>query len=110
MRRVIIGVGTVLIFLSGCSSVPLSKTDSALLGALGGAAVGAATHKHFKASAKDAAIYGAVAGGIIGYVAGSDAKSKHTVNARSCYDKQLAGGRVVHICEEWEQEDSERIK
>ena len=100
----------ILMAVSGCSSVPLSKQDSAMLGALGGAAVGAITHKAYKTSAKDAAIYGAVAGGILGYVAGNDTKSTHRVTANTCYDKKLPDGRIVHVCEEWKQVDHERIK
>jgi outer membrane lipoprotein SlyB len=98
-----------LLSLTGCESVQLSKTDSALLGALGGAAVGAAAHKHFKASAKDAAVYGAVAGGILGYVAGSDRKSTHTVQAESSYEMKTEDGKTVHVHESWYTTDSQPV-
>jgi len=110
MRKLSLTLTFSLLTLFSCESVPLSKQDSAILGAIGGAGIGAVTHKHFKASAKTGAIYGAVVGGALGYVVGSGAKSKHKVTAQTCYDKKLPDGRVVHVCEEWKQEDNERIK
>ena len=101
MKRVLLGVSVVGLLFSGCTSTQLSKTDAAMLGALGGAAVGAATHKHYKAKAKDAAIYGAVAGGILGYVLGSDQKNTHTVNADTEYDVKTKDGKIIHVHENW---------
>jgi len=107
MKRALLILSVVGFFLSGCASNQLSKTDAAMLGALGGAAVGAATHKHYKAKAKDAAIYGAVAGGILGYVLGSDQTSTHTVNADTEYDVKTKDGKVIHVHENWYTVDSQ---
>ncbi len=107
MKKLVLAVSTFGIFLGGCASTELSKTDAAMLGALGGAAIGAATHKHYKSSAKDAAIYGAVAGGILGYVFGSDRTSTHTVNAETDYDIKTKDGKVIHVRESWYTVDSE---
>ena len=107
MKRLALTVSSFGILLGGCASTQLSKTDAAMLGALGGAAVGAATHKHYKASAKDAAIYGALAGGILGYVFGSDSTSTHTVNAETEYDIKTKDGKVIHVRENWYTVDSE---
>ena len=107
MKKALLGISIVGLFLSGCTSTQLSKTDAAMLGALGGAAVGAATHKHYKAKAKDAALYGAVAGGILGYVLGSDQTSTHTVNADTEYDVKTKDGRVIHVHESWYTVDSQ---
>jgi len=96
-----------LLLVGGCTTTQLSKQDAALLGALGGAAVGAATHKHYKAKAKDAALYGAVAGGILGYVLGSDQVNNHTVNAETEYDVKTKDGKVIHVRESWYTVDSE---
>jgi len=107
MKKIVMAVSGVSLFFFSCASAPVSKTDGALLGALGGAAVGAATHKHYKASAKDAAIYGAVAGGILGYVFGNDRKSTHTVNSDSEYDVKTKDGKIIHVHENWYTVDSE---
>ncbi len=107
MRRALLGISLVGLLLSGCTSTQLSKTDAAMLGALGGAAVGAATHKHYKASAKDAALYGAVAGGILGYVFGSDQESTHTVSADTEYEVKTKDGKVIHVHESWYTVDSQ---
>ncbi len=107
MKRALLMLSAAGLFLSGCASNQLSKTDAAMLGALGGAAVGAATHKHYKAKAKDAAIYGAVAGGILGYVLGSDQTSTHTVNADTEYDVKTKDGKVIHVHESWYTVDSQ---
>ena len=107
MRKALLGISLAGLLLSGCTSTRLSKTDAAMLGALGGAAVGAATHKHYKAKAKDAALYGAVAGGILGYVLGSDQTSTHTVNADTEYDVKTKDGKVIHVHESWYTVDSQ---
>ncbi len=107
MRKALLSVSVLGLLFSGCASTQLSKTDAAMLGALGGAAVGAATHKHYKAKAEDAAIYGAVAGGILGYVFGSDQTSTHTVNADTEYDVKTKDGRVIHVHENWYTVDSQ---
>jgi outer membrane lipoprotein SlyB len=107
MKRVVLALSLMALSLSSCSSTQLSKEDAALLGALGGAAIGAATHKHYKASAKDAAIYGAVAGGILGYVAGSDQVNSHTVSAETEYDVKTKDGKTIHVRESWYTTDSE---
>lgn len=110
-RKVLVALMASLSILSfSCSSMPLSKQDAAIVGALGGAAVGAVAHKNFKTDTKTAAMYGAVAGGLLGYVAGNDTKSQHTVNAQTCYDRKTKDGKVIHICENWYQVDSQRIK
>ncbi|MEO2082393.1 MAG: glycine zipper domain-containing protein [Desulfurobacteriaceae bacterium] len=106
LKSLLLGV-SLLTAVSGCTSTQLSKQDAALLGALGGAAVGAATHKHYKASAKDAAIYGAIAGGIIGYVVGSDQENRHTVKADTEYDVKTKDGKVIHVREGWYTVDSQ---
>ncbi len=107
MRRLILSLSTLSLLLGGCTTTQLSKEDAALLGALGGAAIGAATHKHYKSSAKDAAIYGAIAGGILGYVAGSDQVNQHTVNAQTEYEVKTKDGKVVHVRENWYTVDSQ---
>ena len=99
-----------LVCASGCTDYTLSKQDSAMVGALAGAGVGALLHKTFKAKPKDAAIYGAVAGGILGHVAGDDTESTHTITANTCYDKKLPDGRTVQVCEKWYQKDHQKIK
>lgn len=107
MKKLIALFSFLPVILTACASAPVSKTDAALLGALGGAAVGAATHKHYKASAKDAAIYGAVAGGILGYVFGNDQQNTHTVQADSDYEVKTKDGKVIHVHENWYTVDSE---
>jgi len=107
MKKLILTLSSLTLLASGCTSTQLSKTDAAMLGALGGAAIGAATHKHYKASAKDAAIYGAVAGGILGYVMGSDRVNQHTVNAETEYDVKTKDGKVIHVRESWYTVDSQ---
>jgi len=107
VKRLILTISIPVLLFSGCTSNKLSKTDAALLGALGGAAVGAATHKHYKSSAKDAAIYGAVAGGILGYVIGSDQTNQHTVSAETEYDVKTKDGKVIHVRENWYTVDSQ---
>jgi len=107
MKKLILTLSSLALLASGCTSTQLSKTDAAMLGALGGAAIGAATHKHYKASAKDAAIYGAVAGGILGYVMGSDQVNQHTVNAETEYDVKTKDGKVIHVRENWYTVDSQ---
>jgi len=107
MKKLVSAVSLSGLLISGCTSTQLSKTDAAMLGALGGAAVGAATHKHYKASAKDAALYGAVAGGILGYVLGSDQKNTHTVSADTEYDVKTKDGKVIHVHESWYTVDSQ---
>jgi outer membrane lipoprotein SlyB len=107
MKKLIISLSSALFMLAGCgTSTNLSKTDAAMLGALGGAAIGAATHKTYKASAKDAAIYGAIAGGILGYVLGDDSQHRHTVNANTEYDVRTKDGKVIHVKEGWYTVDS----
>ncbi|ADU96293.1 glycine zipper domain-containing protein [Thermovibrio ammonificans] len=109
MRKLILTLsGLALLATAGCGTdTTLSKEDAALLGALGGAAIGAATHKHYKSPAKDAALYGAVAGGILGYVFGSDRESTHTVSAQSDYEIKTKDGRVIHVHEDWYTVDSQ---
>jgi outer membrane lipoprotein SlyB len=109
MRKLVLLIsGLSLLTVGGCyTDRTLSKEDAALLGALGGAAIGAATHKHYKTSAKDAALYGAVAGGILGYVFGDDRQSTHTVNAESDYEIRTKDGRVIHVHEDWYTVDSQ---
>ncbi|ADY73399.1 hypothetical protein Dester_0756 [Desulfurobacterium thermolithotrophum DSM 11699] len=108
MKKLIVGLSILGFILSSCSTTTqLSKTDAAMLGALGGAAVGAATHKHYKASAKDAALYGAIAGGILGYVFGSDQQSTHTVEANTEYEVKTKDGKIIHVKEGWYTVDSQ---
>ena len=105
MRKLIVTLGLPVMLFS-CSQAPLSKTDSALVGGLTGAGIGAVTHKHFKTSAKDAAGYGAVAGGIAGYVAGSN--NKHEVDSTSSYNTTGKNGKPIHVHETWHSEDSQQ--
>jgi len=107
MKKLVLTLSCLAFLGAGCTSNQLSKTDAAMLGALGGAAIGAATHKHYKASAKDAAIYGAIAGGILGYVAGSDQVNNHTVSAETEYDVKTKDGKVIHVRENWYTVDSQ---
>ncbi|WP_457678382.1 glycine zipper domain-containing protein [Thermovibrio sp.] len=107
MKRLVLTLSLLSLFTGGCTTTQLSKEDAAMLGALGGAAIGAATHKHYKSSAKDAALYGAIAGGILGYVAGSDRVSQHTVNAQTEYDVKTKDGRIIHVKENWYTVDSQ---
>ncbi len=107
MRRLVLALSLFGLLASGCTSTQLSKTDAAMLGALGGAAVGAATHKHYKTKARDAAIYGAVAGGILGYVFGNDQQNTHTVSADTDYDVKTKDGKVIHVHENWYTVDSQ---
>jgi len=105
-RLVALSLSGMLLF-SCAGNFTLSKEESAAVGGLIGAGIAAATHKHYKAKAKDAAIYGAVAGGIIGYVLGSDKKNYHTVDASTCYDVVYPSGKKVHVCENWHTVDSQ---
>ncbi len=107
MKRLILGLSIAGFILSGCTTTQLSKTDAAMLGALGGAAVGAATHEHYKADAKDAALYGAIAGGILGYVLGNDQQNTHTVQAETEYDVRTKDGKVIHVKENWYTTDNQ---
>ena len=107
MKKLILGLSLVGFILSNCTTTQLSKTDAAMLGALGGAAVGAATHKHYKANAKDAALYGAIAGGILGYVLGNDQQNTHTVQAGTEYDVKTKDGKVIHVKENWYTVDNQ---
>ncbi len=104
MKRLIITLSLPFMLFS-CSQSPLSKTDSALLGGLAGAAIGASTHKNYKTSAKDAAKYGAVAGGILGYLSGSN--NEHEIDATSSYDVTNKNGKLVHVHETWHTTDNQ---
>ncbi len=108
MRKLSVSLSLMAALCFGCgTSGTLSKTDAAMVGALGGAAIGAATHKCYKTSARDAAIYGAIAGGIIGYVLGDDSQHRHTVNADTEYQVRTKDGKVIHVREGWYTVDSQ---